>query len=137
MDWITASVGQLSVKRVRASLVRRDVDDVVVEDLRVETSFRQRVVLRTLVATQEKYLRYMETLQWTRTQTRCRRRMSSVLLLWIWRRCTGEETAENEFTSSRQSIAESQSNTVVVSVIRFQFLAFEKYADDDEYSIRC
>ena len=42
--WIVVSLGYLSAKRVRVSLERRDVDDAVLVDLRVETSFRQRDV---------------------------------------------------------------------------------------------
>ena len=53
VDWIVVSLGYLSVKRERVSLERRDVDDVFLEDLRVETSFRQRNVTGTSVATQE------------------------------------------------------------------------------------
>ena len=51
--WIVVSLGYLSAKRVRVSLERRDVDDVVLVDLRVETSFRQRDVTGTSVVTQE------------------------------------------------------------------------------------
>ena len=70
----------------------------------------------------EKCLWYLMTFQWTTTSTRYGRRISSVLLKsWIWRKWTGEETAESEFPSSSQTIERD-------------LLAFKKWADDDEYS---